>query len=135
MAQRNPLLYIKKNNNDRRIYSMVETIASKLRNLNAVKKAKSPAFIGCVGKIKILVTVDEGAELNCIDYVVAKKAKIKFSNTSQEATAAGSNNIEIMGQTDEDLIVTAHFDKREISLNLGNHSLSGKSGEKIGANS
>ena len=61
---------------------LVKSITSKLRSLNAVSKAKSPAFIGQVDKIKVLVTVDEGAELNCIDSMVAKKANVRISRTS-----------------------------------------------------
>ena len=104
---------------DRYLGSKIKNITSKLRSLNAVSKAKSPAFIGQIDRIKVLVTVDEGAELNCIDSIVAKKANVKISNTSQKATAAGCNNIDIIGQTEKDLKIRSKFDGKEIELNLG----------------
>ena len=98
---------------------MVKSITSKLRSLDAVSKAKSPAFIGQVDKIKVLITFDEGAELNCIDSVVAKKANVRISETSQEDTAAGCNNIDIIGQTEKDLRIKSTFGDKEVELNLG----------------
>ena len=85
-----------------------------------------------------VITIDEGAELNCIDEEFCLKNKIEFIKTDETATAAGQHKMILSGQTKRDLILIPTENKRVqwnlgrcvVVKNLGNAILLGGPGKK-----
>ena len=85
----------------------------------AVRKAPSPSVLARYCDQNITVTLDEGAELNVVNERIINKANAKVIPTQNTATAAGSSNLKILGQTEEDFIVNIKANNVSIPLNLG----------------
>ena len=79
----------------------------------------SPSFRGYVGGKQFIVTVDEGAELNCLDFDLARELKLAITPVSLGARAAGSQSMIIKGQTKEDFKVSTDFHSFSVIINLG----------------
>ena len=94
--------------NDHLNYShWVEEIVSKINRLesNAVRKEKSPSLLVKVDNTNAEATIDEGAELNCLDEEFCLKSRIDFVKTDETATAAGQQRMALSGQTVKDVIL------------------------------
>ena len=64
-----------------------------------VRKSKSPSLQLILGVVAALATIDEGSEINCLDYAFATRNKITFVPTQYVAIAAGSSKISLAGET------------------------------------
>ena len=105
---------------------------------NSVRKEKSPSVQVNVENAVVVITIDEGAELNCIDEEFCLKNKIEFIKTDESATAAGQHKMILSGQTKRDLILIPTENKKVqwnlgrcvVVKNLGNTILLGEPGKK-----
>ena len=91
-----------------------------------------------VENVVAVITIDEGAELNCIDKEFCLKCRIELIKTDENATAAGQHKMSLSGQTKRDLILFPTENKRVqwnlgkcvVVKNLGNAILLGEPGKK-----
>ena len=74
-----------------------------------VRKSKSPCVSVTLNNTPTFATIDEGSEINCLDYGFATQNKIKFSPTECIATAAGSMAMSLSGETLENISISAHL--------------------------
>ena len=82
-------------------------------------KAASPSLVADINGNTITVLVDEGSNLNAISLKVCTKNRIQFSKADVKAKAAGSGNINIVGVTKSNLILTTRFQGIPVQINLG----------------
>ena len=95
----------------------------KIRNITQgfkhVRKEKYPSIQAKVTNSTFQdVTIDEGAELNCLDLQFCLTNNIKFKKTEESATAAGKTVMNLAGQTSEHVILKP-TDNHHITWNLG----------------
>ena len=64
-----------------------------------LRKEISSSLVGKLNGKNIQATIDEGAELNALDYNTACQTNAQFVPTGCKATAAGSKELKIIGQT------------------------------------
>ena len=94
-------------------------VAAKIQKIQSnVRKEKSPSLGVTLNNTKTLATIDEGAELNCVDEAFCIQNKIKFCKTLETATAAGQNSMKLAGETLEAIILRPLLDK-SVRWNLG----------------
>ena len=86
---------------------------------NGVRKENSPMVFVTVKNKPTVATIDEGSEINCLDESFAARTGILYIPTLCTATAAGSNNMKLAGQTIEDIDMQVEGASRIISLKLG----------------
>ena len=84
-----------------------------------VRKSKSPCVWIEIAAALTLAVIDEGSEINCIDYSFATKNKIEFVPTRCTAYAAGSMNIQLEGETRNLIFAQVKEGNSQISLLLG----------------
>ena len=73
-----------------------------------VRTQKSPTVQAMINKTVLSkATIDEGSELNVVDYKFCIRWKIEFCPTFHSATAAGSSIMKVRGQTTK--AVTLHL--------------------------
>ena len=70
----------------------------------APAKAASPRLVGEFEGNALTAVIDEGSELNCIDYQFARDMNVGFTETQVGATAAGDNPVDIAGVTSSNFI-------------------------------
>ena len=68
-------------------------------NSVGVRKSKSPCLPVLVNDATAYATIDEGSEINCMDYQFAVKNNIVFVPTKCTALAAGSNEMKLAGES------------------------------------
>ena len=61
-------------------------------------QAKSPTLKATLHGHKVLVTIDEGSELNCISLDLAKRCSLDIIRTENRAKAADSSRLRLVGQ-------------------------------------
>ena len=86
---------------------------------NGVRKENSPMVFVTVKNKPTVATIDEGSEINCLDESFAAKTGILYIPTLCTATAAGSNDMKLAGQTIEDIHMKVEGASRIISWKLG----------------
>ena len=84
-----------------------------------VRKSKSPCLPVTLNGASTFATVDEGSEINCLDYGFATKNKIKFNPTECVATAAGSTAMNLSGETVNNISISISGSKTPIMMMLG----------------
>ena len=103
----------------------ISDLSNKIRRVRqsakrlAVRKAPSPSVLAEVNGQSLTLVLDEGAELNVVNERLVKQAGFKVIPTQSSATAAGSNNLKILGQTEIDFIVKVRSGQNIIPVNLG----------------
>ena len=104
-----------------------------------VRKSKSPSLQLILGVVAALATIDEGSEINCLDYEFATRNKITFVPTQYVVIAAGSSKISLAGETCDSVSAqvkdakeptTLIFGKMVVVKNLGVNILIGEPGKK-----
>lgn len=85
----------------------------------AVRKAPSPSVLAEVNNQPFTLVLDEGAELNVGNERIVRAAGHNIIPTLSSATAAGSNSLKIVGQTEDDFIVKVRSGSNAIPINLG----------------
>lgn len=83
-----------------------------------VRKAQSPSLNMSLNNISVFPTIDEGSEINVIDSSFANNCNITFSRTAHQATAAGSQQMSVVGETKDDVILHKTIGKQFIRWNL-----------------
>ena len=101
-------------------------------------KAASPRLVGDIGGNSFTAVIDEGSELNCIDYQFAVDMNIEIADTDAGATAAGENPVQIAGVTARNFIfytaagearIPIDCQKAVVVYNLGSEVLVGEPGK------
>ena len=87
--------------------------------VNAVWKAKSPTVNVFLKNTNVLAIIDEGSEISAMSLDLAQRVKIPISRTLEAAQAAGSSNLEVVGQSEEDILIHRHVNNAHIQWNLG----------------
>ena len=84
-----------------------------------VRKSKSPCLAVTLNNRPTFATIDEGSEINCLDYGFATQNGIKFSPTDCVATAAGSTAMNLSGETIDGISISISDSKTPIIVTLG----------------
>ena len=86
----------------------------------SVRKEKSPTVTASVnGSKSSKVVIDEGSEINVIDYKFCLNSKIKFIPTSHAAKAAGNTTMAVIGQTKDEVDVKLLHSGSSVRWKLG----------------
>ena len=64
-----------------------------------MRKESSPSLVGKLNGKNVQATICDGAELNALDYNTACQTNAQFVPTGCKATAAGSKELKVVGQT------------------------------------
>ena len=94
--------YIKQNNQVRKIW-----------------KSKSPTLKAFIEKKEVSAIIDEGSEISAINDKVQLKLNIPISRTVENARAAGSQNLPIVGETTKDVSLMVPTTHGHTKWNLG----------------
>ena len=102
-------------------YILSDSEVSKLsvRAVRLSKKASSPKILVTKENRRLVLLIDEGSEINCLDAAFAKKHGVRLENSNNSAKAAGNKSLSITGQTVDDLLVDTLFRSTHVSINLG----------------
>ena len=84
-----------------------------------VKKARSPAIWVTLLHSKAQAVIDEGSEINCLDYTYVKRNGISYIPTNCVAQAAGANRMKLAGETKDCIMLTLLNTVAPVILNLG----------------
>ena len=84
-----------------------------------IRKARSPTIETILHGTKIISTIDEGSEINCIDYAAAISNNVPFTATRQTAAGAGSTKMTLMGETVSNVRLQVCSKKHDIKWDLG----------------
>ena len=87
--------------------------------VNSLSKACSPSIWLSVNGVCTHSIVDEGSEINVMDFEFSKKASIQLEKTSQKAKAADNKAMAIVGQTKYPLQVQVKGCKVPMTITLG----------------
>ena len=82
-------------------------------------KSKSPTLKAFIEKKEVSAIIDEGSEISAINDKVQLKCNIPISRTVENARAAGSHNLPIIGETTKDVILTVPTTHDQTKWNLG----------------
>ena len=85
-----------------------------------IRKEKSPTLSMTLNSVSVYPSIDEGSEINVIDMDFANKCNINYSRTNHQATAAGSHQMLVVGETHDDIILHKIVNKRFIRWNIKN---------------
>ena len=89
-------------------------------NVDGLRKSSSPKILVSLFGLLALATIDEGSEINCIDERLAVEAKLKFKKTNCRANGAGSHDMKLAGQTEDDILLRVCYNGgKEVTLNVG----------------
>ena len=84
-----------------------------------VRKSKSPCLAVTLNNRPTFATIDEGSEINCLDYGFATQNGIRFSPTDCVATAAGSTAMNLSGETIDGISISISDSKTPVIVTLG----------------
>ena len=99
--------------------SSVKNTENDFSQINAVWKAKSPTINVYIKDQPVTAIIDEGSEISAISYDIAHALKLSISRTVEEAQAAGSTSLQIIGKTAQDILVKKNVKSSHIVWNLG----------------
>ena len=91
----------------------------KVRTLRLDRKASSPRILVTWKGDKFPLLLDEGSEIDCGDADYIMKKGMKICPTHHSATAAGNQNLTVLGVTEEDVIVDTKFNSIRVPINMG----------------
>lgn len=91
----------------------------RVRAVTMANKATSPKLMVTVKGAKVPLLIDEGAEVNAMDGAFAKERNIELTGSSRSASGAGSQTLDILGETRDDFFVDTHFPNRRVAINMG----------------
>ena len=103
--------------NDNNIYPIlthVQQIVSMLR------REKSPTILLNIAGKDVVATIDEGAEVSCVNLDVAKKLKLPITKTLCAPIAANKSPMRAIGETASNLYATVKQSSINPIINLGN---------------
>ena len=108
-------------------FNISENIIHHVRNLeerkhlwsaNPVRKESSPRLKASFKDNYFEPVIDEGSEINCISEDFLKLNCLKISSTTCSASTADSSNMQVVGKTNENVIITA-LHERPVVWDLG----------------
>ena len=79
-------------------------------------KAASPKLVGEFEGNALTAVVDEGSELNCIDYQFARDMNVGITETTVGATAAGDNPVDVAGITTSNFVFHTAVGGKQIPI-------------------
>ena len=88
-------------------------------NIRKVWKSKSPELNAFLLDTPVTAVIDEGSEISAISSNIQTKLNISISRTVELARAAGSQNLQIIGETSTDVLITIPTLNSKITWNLG----------------
>ena len=91
----------------------------KIRALRLTRKAASPKILVTFNNKRVVLLVDKGAEINCIDADFAASNDIRLEHSSESDKSAGNKSLSILGQTTDDVYEDTLFQSTHVSINLG----------------
>ena len=91
----------------------------KRKVLTLTTKSTSPKMLVTIQGEKTELLIDEGSELDCLDGAFGRKIGVRFKNSNRSATAAGSTDLTILGESEDDVVVNTMFQSARIPINLG----------------
>ena len=108
-----------------RIYSFNETNMQPILThvhqiVSTLRREKSPTILLDIAGIDVIATIDEGAEVSCINLDVAKKLKLPITNTLCTPVAANKSPMRAIGETAHSLYAIVKQSKVNALINLGN---------------
>ena len=83
------------------------------------RKKKSPSIRGRIKGTPLIITIDEGAEMNILSAKLARKCNIPITPTRTGANSADGNGLKVIGQTLIGLSIICDFQGVDIELQLG----------------
>ena len=101
-------------NNIHPILTHVQQIVSMLR------REKSPTILLNIAGNDVVATIDEGAEVSCVNLDIAKKLKLPITKTSCAPVAANKSPMRAIGETASNLYATVKQSRVNPIINLGN---------------
>ena len=85
----------------------------------AISQAESPKMLVTYNHGHSTILIDEGSSLNAASDKFQRKHDLKIIKSSRSATAAGKHQLDIVGETLDDLIVDTKFGSKHFMINLG----------------
>ena len=68
---------------------------------------------------QLIMIIDEGAEVNCVDAAVVKRVGCQIFPTHQSASAAGKSKLNIFGTLPDNTISRSVFENVSVPINIG----------------
>ena len=96
-----------------------QVLGIKERSIRLISEASSPKIRATFQHSHVTLLVDEGSNLNAGADTFAKRHQLKVVPSARKATAAGNNNLNIIGETEHDVVVDTRFGSKKVSINLG----------------
>ena len=93
--------------NQDKFHQILKIQRSLLNQEVGTAQAKSPSLLVTIHGHKIPATIDEGSELNCINYNLTKKCSLEITGTENKARAADSSRLRLVGQLKKPLLLVA----------------------------
>ena len=87
--------------------------------VRVLTQLSSPKMKVTFNNMQAVMTIDEGSEINAVSHDFAVKTNITKNPSHRKASGAGGNNLEVVGESQDDIIVDTKFQSRRFSLNLG----------------
>ena len=88
-------------------------------NIKAIRDSSSPKIAVTFNHKNEILLVDEGSETNAGSGKFARRHKLKVIPSTRTAMGAGNNSLNIIGETEHDLVVDTRFGSRHVNINLG----------------
>ena len=108
-----------------RVYSINEANINPILShvyqiVSSLRKEKSPTILLEIAGKEVVVTIDEGAEVSCVNLEVAKQLKLPITKTSCARVAANKSPMRAIGETANNLYAVVKQSKLSSIINLGN---------------
>ena len=87
--------------------------------IHNISRTSSPKIRATIRGHMTSILIDEGAEIDCMDSAFSKKIGQRLATSSRSATAAGSNDLTILGEAEDDVIFNTNFQSTKIPINMG----------------
>ena len=90
-----------------------------LRLSSSIQRAPSPSLLISLNGFPTTAIIDEGSELNCIDFKYAIICRIQLGNSELIARSAGNHNMQVKGQAKDDVQIKVLSTGDGACMNLG----------------
>ena len=97
----------------------VHFIADKVVQRVKSSNSKSPSLPVTWNNEQLIMIIDEGAEVNCVDAAVVKRVGCQIFPTHQSASAAGKSKLNIFGTLPDNTISRSVFENVSVPINIG----------------
>ena len=84
-----------------------------------LQRTKSPKLEVTFRGEKTELLIDEGSEINAMDGAFSRKHEVRIKNSTKSATAAGNTDLNILGESEDEIVVDTKFQSTHLPINLG----------------